>query len=227
MYKKYGKRLFDLLVSIILILLFSPIYIILFFLVKRELGTPVLFCQYRPGENERIFKMYKFRTLTEEKDKKGNYLSDDKRLTHFGKCLRESSLDELPELWNILKGDMSFVGPRPQLVKDIVFMTKKQRIRHTTKPGLTGLAQINGRNNISWEDKLKYDLKYIRKICFLTDLKILLLTVVKVLKKEDINQRGMETAEDLGDYLLRLNKITKDIYKKKIKLADKLLEEKD
>lgn len=224
MYIKNGKRLLDIIISATLILFILPIYIVLFYIVRKEMGSPVIFTQLRPGKNEKIFKMYKFRTMTEAKDKKGNYLSEEERITKFGKKLRETSLDELPELWNVLKGDMSLVGPRPQLVKDMVFMTKKQRMRHKVKPGLTGLAQINGRNNISWKDKLNYDLFYIKHISLLNDAKILILTIFKVVMKENINQRGMETAEDLGDYLLRTKKITKETYQKRMRLADKLLE---
>ena len=153
-------------------------------------------------------------------------MPDDIRLTRFGKLLRSTSLDELPELFNILKGDMTIVGPRPQLVRDMVFMTDTQRKRHSVRQGLTGLAQINGRNNLSWEEKINYDLKYIQNITFLNDIRIIIKTILKVFKKEDISTDGMETAEDLGDYLLRNKKITSDEYKVNQSIAVGLLEEK-
>lgn len=174
--------------------------------------------QARPGKDEKIFTLYKFRTMTDKKDEKGNLLPDSQRLTKFGKFLRSTSLDELPELINIIKGDMSIVGPRPQLVRDMLFMTDEQRKRHSVRQGLTGLAQANGRNNITWEDKLNYDLEYIQNITFIGDLKLILKTVLKVFRKDDINTEGMDTAEDLCDYLLRTNKITEDEYKEKLKM---------
>ena len=155
--------------------------------------------------------------MTDKRDIDGNLLPDEYRLTKFGKFLRSTSLDELPELINIIKGDMAIVGPRPLLIKDMLFMTEEQRKRHTVRQGLTGLAQINGRNNITWKEKLNYDLKYIDNITFIEDIKIILKTVVKVFNKEDITTDGMDTAEDLGDYLLRTNKITEKEYKEKIK----------
>ena len=155
--------------------------------------------------------------MTDKKDENGNLLPDSERLTKFGKLLRSTSLDELPELVNIIKGDMAIVGPRPLLIKDMLFMTEEQRKRHTVRQGLTGLAQINGRNNITWKEKLNYDLKYIDNITFIEDIKIILKTVVKVFNKEDITTDGMDTAEDLGDYLLRTNKITEEKYKEKLK----------
>ena len=156
--------------------------------------------------------------MTDKKDEKGNLLPDSQRLTKFGKFLRSTSLDELPELINIIKGDMSIVGPRPQLVRDMLFMTDEQRKRHSVRQGLTGRAQANGRNNITWEDKLNYDLEYIQNITFIGDLKLILKTVLKVFRKDDINTEGMDTAEDLCDYLLRTNKITEDEYKEKLKM---------
>ena len=156
--------------------------------------------------------MYKFRSMTDARDENGELLPDEVRLTKFGRALRSTSLDELPELWNIFKGDMSIVGPRPQLVRDMVFMTPEQRLRHTVMPGLTGLAQVSGRNAISWEDKLAADLRYIRQITFLGDVKIVLLTVRKVFFREDISADGMDTAEDLGDYLLRTAQVSEEAY---------------
>ena len=158
MYRYFFKRFFDFVLSLIAIIILSPVYIIVAILVRVKLGSPVIFTQERPGKDEKIFKMYKFRSMTSETDEEGNLLPDEVRLTSFGKKLRSTSLDELPELFNILKGDMSIVGPRPQLVKDMIFMTEEQRKRHTVRQGLTGLAQVNGRNAISWEDKINYDL---------------------------------------------------------------------
>ena len=217
MYAKYIKRPLDLILSLIAIIILSPLLLIVAILVRIKLGKPVIFKQQRPGKNEKIFTLYKFRTMTDKKDENGNLLPDEQRLTKFGKALRSTSLDELPELINILKGDMAIVGPRPQLIKDMLFMTKEQRRRHSVRQGLTGLAQISGRNNISWEEKINYDLKYIENITFLVDLKIILKTIRKVLKKEDIETEGMETAEDLCDYLLRTGKISKEEYKEKMR----------
>lgn len=217
MYAKYVKRPLDFILSLIAIIILSPLLLIVAILVRIKLGKPVIFKQQRPGKNEKIFTLYKFRTMTDKKDENGNLLPDEQRLTKFGKALRSTSLDELPELWNILKGDMAIVGPRPQLIKDMLFMTKEQRRRHSVRQGLTGLAQISGRNNISWEEKINYDLKYIDRITFYGDLKIILKTAEKVFKKEDIETEGMETAEDLCDYLLRTGKINIEEYKEKIK----------
>lgn len=216
MYAKYIKRPLDFMLSLIAIIILSPLLLIVAILVRIKLGKPVIFKQQRPGKNEKIFTLYKFRTMTDKKDENGNLLPDEQRLTKFGKALRSTSLDELPELINILKGDMAIVGPRPQLIKDMLFMTKEQRRRHSVRQGLTGLAQISGRNNISWEEKINYDLKYIDRVTFYGDLKIILKTVEKVFKKEDIETEGMETAEDLCDYLLRTGKINREEYKQKI-----------
>ena len=217
MYAKYIKRPLDFMLSLIAIIILSPLLLIVAILVRIKLGKPVIFKQQRPGKNEKIFTLYKFRTMTDKTDEHGNLLPDEHRLTKFGKALRSTSLDELPELINILKGDMAIVGPRPQLIKDMLFMTEEQRKRHTVRQGLTGLAQISGRNNISWEEKINYDLKYIDRVTFYGDLKIILKTVEKVFKKEDIETEGMETAEDLCDYLLRTGKINREEYKEKIK----------
>ncbi|MCI8373996.1 MAG: sugar transferase [Lachnospiraceae bacterium] len=216
--------------SLLAILCFGWLYIIVALFVKVKLGSPVLFTQLRPGiinsksGNEKIFRMYKFRSMTDERDEAGTLLPDERRLTSFGKVLRNSSLDELPEIFNILKGDMSIVGPRPQLVKDMVFMTEEQRKRHCVRPGLTGLAQVNGRNDISWEDKLNWDLKYIEKITFVGDIRIIFQTIIKAfVKQEGITKGGMATSEDLGDYLLNKRKISKQEYDKKQDEARKLL----
>mgnify|MGYP000889651198 CR=1 FL=1 len=216
-YNRYVKRIIDIICALLAIMVFWWLYLIVAVLVRIKLGTPVIFKQQRPGKNEKIFTLYKFRTMTDKKDENGNLLPDSERLTKFGKLLRSTSLDELPELVNIIKGDMAIVGPRPLLIKDMLFMTEEQRKRHTVRQGLTGLAQINGRNNITWKEKLNYDLKYIDNITFIEDIKIILKTVVKVFNKEDITTDGMDTAEDLGDYLLRTNKITEEKYKEKLK----------
>lgn len=167
---------------------------------KKKLGSPVIFKQKRPGLNGKIFTMYKFRSMTDDKDKYGNLLSDEKRLPKFGKLLRESSLDELPELWNVFKGDMSLVGPRPLLVEYLSRYNLFQKRRHEVKPGITGLAQINGRNAISWEQKFNLDIQYIDNCSFITDIKILILTIKKVIIKDDINAVGQATSSKfLGD----------------------------
>ena len=223
-YEKYFKRLFDFVCSLVAIILFSWLFLIIGLLVRMKLGSPVLFKQARPGTNEKIFNMYKFRTMTDDRDEAGDLLPDEIRLTSFGKWLRSTSLDELPELFNILKGDMSFVGPRPLLVRDMVFMTEQQRERHSVRQGLTGLAQINGRNNILWQDKLEWDAKYIREITFLGDLKIILQTIhTAFIKREGITDGDMATAEDFGEYLLRTGVISEEYYNQKQDEAKGLL----
>ena len=228
MYRNFFKRVIDIICALLAVIVFCWLYAIVAILVKIKLGSPVLFKQVRPGKkdkngNERLFTLYKFRTMTDEMDENGNLLPDSVRLTKFGAWLRNTSLDELPEAFNILKGDMSVIGPRPQLVRDIVFMTEQQRHRHDVRPGLSGLAQISGRNAIAWEDKLATDLKYIQKITFLGDAKIVLKTVGKFLKQEDITEEGEATATDLGDYLLHKGEITKEEYDKKQEQAKGLL----
>ena len=205
MYAKYIKRILDFTLSLLALIVLAIPMLIIYILVRIKLGKPAIFKQQRPGKDEKIFTLYKFRTMTDARDKEGNLLPDSERLTKFGKMLRSTSLDELPELVNILKGDMAIVGPRPQLIRDMVFMTNEQRKRHSVRQGLTGLAQINGRNNITWEEKIDYDLQYIKSITFISDLKIVLKTIEKVFRKEDIATEGMDTAEDLCDYLLRTN----------------------
>lgn len=223
-YRKYFKRPMDIILSLIALIVLSPILLIVALLVRIKLGSPVIFKQQRPGLNEKIFTMYKFRTMTDERDENGELLSDSIRLTKFGRFLRASSLDELPELFNILKGDMSIVGPRPQLVRDMVFMTKEQRQRHSVVPGLTGWAQVNGRNDVSWEEKLLLDLEYIDNISFIEDWKIIFMTVIKVFKRDGVSTEGMDTAEDFGDYLLRENKISEFEYEIRMEKANRILE---
>lgn len=232
-YEKYVKRSVDVICATGAIVVFSPLYLGVAILVKTKLGSPVLFTQDRPGligpdGKETVFKMYKFRTMTDGRDENGELLPDDVRLTKFGKWLRNTSLDELPEAFNILNGTMSIIGPRPQLVRDMVFMSDEQRMRHTAKPGLSGLAQINGRNSISWEEKINWDLKYIRKISFLEDMRIIFSTVKKAfIKQEGITQDDMATAEDFGDYLLRTEKVDKAEYDDKQKQAKRILNSDD
>lgn len=223
MYQHFLKRIFDVVSSGTALLFLSPVLLYIAYLVRTRLGSPVLFIQVRPGKDNKLFKMYKFRSMTDERDEDGNLLPDDVRLTSFGKKLRESSLDELPELINIFKGDMSVVGPRPQLVRDMVFFSDEEMRRQSVSPGLTGLAQISGRNNISWEEKFKYDLQYIKDISFLEDMRIIYRTVFKVANQDDINTDGMETAEDYGDYLLRIGKIGKAEYYSNQSKANKLI----
>ena len=223
-YEKYLKRCFDFVFSFCALIILGPVMIVIAWLVKKKLGSPVLFTQIRPGRNGELFKMYKFRSMTDEKDADGKLLPDDVRMTPFGMKLRETSLDELPEVFNILKGDMSIIGPRPQLVRDMVFMTPEQRMRHTAKPGLSGLAQVNGRNAIKWEDKLEWDLKYIKKVSFVEDVKIILLTVQKAfIKQEGITEEDAATATDFGDYLLATGKVSASEYESRQREAREIL----
>ncbi len=212
MYAKYIKRPLDFILSFCAICVLCPILLVLIIVGLINMKGNPFFTQLRPGKDERIFRLIKFRTMTNEKDNAGNLLSDDIRLTKYGKFLRSTSLDELPELINILKGDMSIVGPRPQLVRDMVFMTDAQRFRHTVRPGLTGLAQSNGRNAISWENKLGFDLQYIENITLIGDIKIILNTVISVFKREGITEEDSASSTDLGDYLLSVNAIDENIY---------------
>lgn len=229
-YEKYVKRAIDIFCSGLAIIVFWWLYAIIALLVRIKLGSPVLFTQYRPGlidpktGKEQIFKMYKFRTMTDKKNAEGNLLSDEVRLTKFGAWLRSTSLDELPEAFCILNGTMTLIGPRPQLVRDMVFMSDEQRMRHTAKPGLSGLAQVSGRNAISWDKKIKYDLDYIKHVSFGRDLKILFKTVEKAfIKQEGITEEGSVTAADYGDYLLQTKQITKEEYDKKQNEAKEIL----
>ena len=199
MYRKFFKRFLDIIISLIFILCFWWLYIVIAILVRIKLGSPVLFKQDRPGLNENIFKMYKFRTMTDKKDKDGNLLPDVERLTKFGKFLRSTSLDEIPELWNVLKGEMSLVGPRPLLVSYLTKYNEYEKRRHEVRPGITGWAQINGRNNTTWEERFKNDIYYVESISFKLDLKIIIKTILKVLKRSDINQSDTETMKNFLD----------------------------
>ena len=199
MYKYFFKRFLDFVLSLLAIIVLSPVYIIVAILVRTKLGSPVIFTQERPGKDEKIFKMYKFRSMTSETDEEGNLLPDEVRLTSFGKKLRSTSLDELPELFNILKGDMSFIGPRPLLVNYLPYYTDNERKRHNERPGLTGWAQCNGRNSLNWEEKFKYDNQYVNNVTFLMDIKVIFNTIKIVLKRDGIE------IEDLEDF---------DVYRK-------------
>ncbi len=200
MYKNGVKRILDMALSLCGIIVFSPIYLVLWVLIRCKLGKPVLFTQERPGKKEKIFKLYKFRSMTDERDENGQLLPDEVRLTRFGKLLRSTSLDELPELFNILKGDMSLIGPRPLLVKYLPYYTEEERHRHDVRPGLTGLAQVNGRNALGWEDRFAYDLEYVEKCSLLMDLKILGMTVGKVLKRTGTLSGADQTVADFDVY---------------------------
>lgn len=196
-YEKYTKRLLDFSTALLALILLSPLILLLWFIVRLKLGAPAIFTQERPGYKGKIFKLYKFRSMSNTKDASGKLLPDEARLTPFGKLLRASSLDELPELFNILKGDLSFVGPRPLLVQYLPLYNKRQARRHDVRPGLTGLAQVNGRNAISWEEKFEYDVQYVDTISFLGDLKIFLQTFQKAfLSREGISAEGSATIED-------------------------------
>ena len=198
-YKKYIKRLIDIIISLTFFICFFWIYILLAILVKFKLGSPIIFKQKRPGLNEKIFTMYKFRTMTDKKDINGNLLADKDRLTKFGKFLRSTSLDEIPELWNVLRGEMSLVGPRPLLVEYLKKYSKKEKRSHEVKPGVTGWAQGNGRNNTTWEDRFKNDIYYVENISFLLDMKIIIKTFLKVIKRTDINQSEDITMKNFLD----------------------------
>lgn len=195
MYRRIFKRSMDIVLSLLALLILSPVLLVIAVIVRIKLGGPIFFLQDRPGKNEKVFKMYKFRTMTNDRDGDGKLLPDELRLTRFGKILRSTSLDELPELWNILKGDMSIVGPRPLLIKYLPLYNSEQRRRHEVRPGLTGLAQVSGRNAISWEDRFQLDVQYIDQMSFINDIKIILRTVKKVLFKEGISSETSVTME--------------------------------
>lgn len=225
------KRALDVSLSALFLILLSPVIGVTALLVRAKLGSPVIFKQPRPGVvdprngKERIFLLYKFRSMNDACDASGEPLSDAERMTPFGRALRASSLDELPELVNVLCGEMSLVGPRPQLVRDMTFMSDDYRRRHWVRPGLTGLAQIRGRNAISWDDKLSADLEYIENVSFFGDLGILFKTFGKVLGREGVESEGCVTSEDYGDYLLRTGRVTEQEYLEKLEMAKKILRE--
>lgn len=228
-YKSFFKRFWDILLSFIAILVLSPVLLLLIIIGAIAMKGNPFFVQKRPGKKKKdktevVFKLIKFRTMSNKKDENGNLLPDDQRLSSYGKFLRSTSLDELPELFNIFIGNMSIIGPRPQLVKDMVFMTLEQRNRHNVRPGLSGLAQVNGRNNISWEQKFEYDLKYVNHISFFSDIGIILKTFVKVFKRSDIEREGTVSDIDYGDFLLNEGKIDQNEYEQKINEAKAILE---
>lgn len=230
MYRKCFKRVFDFVLALFALLVFSPIILILAVVGAVAMGGNPFFVQPRPGKKDRngkekIFNLVKLRTMSNKKDKDGNLLPDELRLNSYGRFLRSTSLDELGELWNIIKGDMSIVGPRPQLVRDMVFMTEEQRKRHDVRPGLTGLAQVSGRNNITWEQKIEYDLEYIQNITFFDDIKIIFKTALKVLKRADTVREGTASDVDFGDWLLHRGNIKKEEYDRKQYEARELLVE--
>lgn len=226
-YEKYIKRIFDIICALLAIVVLCWLYVIIAVLVRIKLGSPMMFKQPRPGKGEKIFNLYKFRTMTDERNENGELMPDEVRLTKFGKWLRSTSMDELPEALNILKGDMSVVGPRPQLVRDMTFMSDEQRKRHCVRPGLSGLAQTRGRNALSWDAKLATDLEYIENITFLGDLKIIVDTVKQVfLKKKGIEGgtvNEIDITDDFGDYLLKAGRVSKEEYNKKMNEAKELL----
>ena len=199
MYKHFFKRLIDFILSLIALIVLSPILLIVALLVRTKLGSPVIFKQERPGLNEKIFTLYKFRTMTDAKDEQGNLLPDEIRLTKFGKLLRSTSLDELPELFNILKGDMAIVGPRPLMTRYLPYYTEEERARHSIRPGMTGYAQVKGRNSLTWDEKFKYDLYYVNHVTFLVDIKVILDTIKIVIKHEGIILGDLGNLDDYRD----------------------------
>lgn len=200
MYKKFVKRFLDIIISLTALILLSPVMLVVAILVRKKLGSPVIFKQERPGKNEKIFKLYKFRSMSDKKDENGKLLPDSQRLTKFGKILRATSLDELPELVNILKGEMSLVGPRPLAVSYLPYYNEKEKQRHNVRPGLTGLAQINGRNALNWEERFEFDIEYVENITFINDLKIIFKTVYKVFKRDGVVTRGTGKTIDFDEY---------------------------
>lgn len=200
MYKKFFKRFFDIIISLLGLIILSPIILIVAILVRIKLGSPIIFKQERPGKNEEIFKLYKFRSMKELKDENGELLPDSERLTKFGKILRATSLDEIPELINILKGEMSLIGPRPLAICYLPYYNEQEKHRHDVRPGLTGLAQINGRNAINWDKRFAYDIEYVNNITFINDCKILFKTFYKVLKRDDVVVTGTGKVIDFDEY---------------------------
>ena len=224
MYAKYFKRMMDFTLSLGALMVLSPVMLVLMVLGAVKMKGNPFFTQLRPGKDEKIFRLIKFRSMTCETDAQGNPLPDEVRLTRYGKILRSTSLDELPELINILKGDMSIVGPRPQLVRDMVFMSPEQRRRHSLRPGLTGLAQVNGRNNITWEQKFEYDLQYLDGgITFFHDVKIILQTVAKVFQRADTVREGTASDLDFGDWLLQKGEVSQKVYDQRQQEARELM----
>lgn len=227
LYEKYIKRILDICCAVAALLVFWWLYLVVAVLIRVNLGSPVLFKQPRPGKDEKIFTMYKFRTMTDARDENGDLLPDEMRLTKFGKWLRGTSLDELPEVINILNGTMSVIGPRPQLVRDMTFMTPQQRMRHSVRPGLSGLAQTRGRNALAWEKKLETDLEYIQNVTLWGDVKIIIDTIRQVFFHEKGQDNAsldeVEITDDYGDYLLKKGAVSQEEYEQKQKEARELL----
>ena len=229
MYAKFLKRVLDIFLSLLALTVLSPVLVVLMIVGAIAMKGNPFFTQLRPGKfdkktgQEKIFRLIKFRTMSNAKDRNGNLLPDEIRLNRYGKLLRSTSLDELPELLNILIGDMSIIGPRPQLVRDMVFMSDTQRMRHSVRPGLSGLAQVNGRNNITWEEKFEYDLTYIEKISFMTDARLVLQTVCKVFKRADTVREGTASDMDFGDWLMANGSVDRETYDKKQEEAKELM----
>ena len=224
LYSCFFKRFFDILLSGLALILLSPVMLIVAILIRCKMGKGVIFSQYRPGKNNKIFKLYKFRTMLSTKDENGELLPDSQRMTKFGNMLRKTSLDELPQLWNIFRGDMSIIGPRPKLIKDMVFYNEEQNVRALVRPGLTGLAQVNGRNNITWEEVFEYDKEYVKNISLWLDTKIFFKTIINVIKKQDIVEQD-KTKQNyyFGDYLLETSQITQEEYDEKKNLAQEII----
>ena len=222
-YTVFFKRFLDIFCGILALIIFSPVMLIVWIISKFSIGGKAIFCQYRPGKNGKIFKLYKFRSMTNKTDENGNLLPDEQRITKFGKTIRKLSLDELPQLFNIIKGDMSFIGPRPRMVQECVFLDEEHQDRFKVRPGITGWAQVNGRNNITFDKVVEFDKIYVEKISFWFDVKIFFKTIGYVFKRKDINKEGTVSNEFHGDYLLRTNQITKDEYNEKMKEAKELI----
>ena len=200
MYKRFFKRFLDIVLSLMGLILLSPVFLVVAILVRIKLGSPIIFKQKRPGKNEKIFTLYKFRSMSDKKDENGNLLPDSERLTKFGRVLRATSLDELPELINIIKGDMSLIGPRPLAVCYLPYYNETEKHRHDVRPGLTGLAQISGRNDLNWDERFKIDVEYVNNITFINDLKIFFKTIIKVIKREGVSVRGTGSTIDFDEY---------------------------
>lgn len=224
-YEKFFKRFFDLVISFLAVIILSPFFLLTYLLSLIFLGGNPIFKQYRPGKNGKIFALYKFRSMTNKKDKDGNLLPDKDRITWWGKIIRKTSLDELPQLFNILKGDMSIIGPRPRMVEECVFLDETQQDRFAVRPGITGWAQVNGRNSITFDKVVQYDKEYVEKISFWFDVKIFFKTIGCVFKRSGVNKEGTVSNEFHGDYLLRTGQITKEYYDEKIKIAKQMINE--
>jgi len=224
-YEVFFKRVFDFILSLLGIIVLSPVFLIVWICSKISIGGKAMFVQYRPGRNGKIFKLYKFRSMTNKTDANGDLLPDEQRITKFGKIIRKLSLDELPQLFNILKGDMSIVGPRPRMVEECVFLNETQKDRFKVRPGITGWAQVNGRNSITFDKVVQFDKEYVEKVSLWFDIKILFKTVGYVFKRKDINKEGTVSNEFHGDYLLRTGQISEDYYKEKISKAKQMIAE--